>query len=357
MQQSISVKCGKTVYNCGQPPKSHACLMPGAATTTAGDGATCKRFLQAIKSKSIFTDETLCPISQTSNQATMVTYYAENIVGAGRLCSPSLCKKCTSAKCGGDPHFMTYDGTSYTYHGQCDLLMAKSNDLDGTGLTLDVHARTTIKADWSYVSNAAVKIGNDVLEITTDTNATHYFNGEANVDFPIAMADKYVVRKQRVEAFPGEYRTDYMIDLKDRDDGARERGDFIHIRYFKEMLTIDVEAQLHDSMGMLGVSGEEGLIQRDLVTPIVNGNTAQMGLEWQVRDTEAKLFHDKNRAPQYPTQCILPKVVSRRLRAQSADESRRATEACSQVDSTMKEFCIHDVMLTGDVQVAHMYTL
>jgi hypothetical protein len=251
---------------------------------------------------------------------------------------------------------MTYDGTAYTYHGQCDLLMAKSKDIDGTGLSLDVHARTTIKSDWSYVSNAAVKIGDDVLEITTDANVTHYFNGEPNVDFPIAMADKYIVRTQRVEAFPGQFRTDYMIDLKERDDGARERGDFIHIKYFKEMLTVDVEAHLPDSMGMLGVSGEEGMIMRDLKTPIAKDNTARMGLEWQVRDTEAKMFQDMTRAPQYPEQCILPKVESRRrLRAQTSEMARQANDACANAEPTMKEFCVHDVILTGDVQAAYMY--
>jgi von Willebrand factor type D domain len=224
--QSISIKCGKTVYNCGESPKSHTCLIPGVSTTQpeGANSSVCKTFNKAIKSRTIFTDETVCP------NGAMVTYYAENVIGAGRLCSQSLCKKCTSAKCGGDPHFMTYDGTSYTYHGQCDLVMAKTKDIDGSGLPLDVHARTTIKNDWSYVSNAAVKIGGDILEITTDANVTHYFNGEPNVDFPIAMADKYIVRKQGVEAFPGQYRTDYMIDLKVRDDGARERGEFIHIK-------------------------------------------------------------------------------------------------------------------------------
>jgi hypothetical protein len=251
---------------------------------------------------------------------------------------------------------MTYDGTAYTYHGQCDLVMAKSKDIDGTGLSLDVHARTTIKADWSYVSNAAVKIGDDVLEITTNANVTHYFNGEPNVDFPILMADKYIVRTQRVEAFPGQFRTDYMVDLKVRDDGARERGDFIHIKYFKEMLTVDVEAHLPDSMGMLGVSGEEGMIKRDLKTPIAKENTAQMGLEWQVRDNEVKLFNDMTRAPQYPEQCYLPKTESRRrLRAQTSAMASAANDACASAEPTMREFCVHDVILTGDVQSAYMY--
>jgi hypothetical protein len=309
----------------------------------------CKKMDKAVRTKTVFTDSKICPNLEK------VEYYSENIDGAGRLCSPSLCKKCRSAKCGGDPHFMTYDGTAYTYHGQCDLVMANSKDFDGKGLTLDVHARTTIKTDWSYVSNAAVKIGADILEITSDANVTHYFNGEPNADFPIAMADKYIVRKQRVEAFAGEYRTDYLIDLKHRDEASRIRGDIINIRSFKQMLTIDLEVEIEGTKGMLGVAGKEGMIMRDLKTQIANSNTAQMGLEWQVRDTEVKLFQDMNRAPQYPEQCYLPKVTSRRLRSQSSAITNMANVACADVDVSMKEFCINDVTLTGDIQVAHIY--
>jgi von Willebrand factor type D domain len=323
----------------------------GRAPTTA---AWCKRFNDAIKSKTIFTGANMCPNGAKVTQ--FITNLPKNVI-----CTPTSsaakisCKPCNGATCGGDPHFMTYDGTAYTYHGQCDLVMATSKDIDGTGLSLDVHARTTIKADWSYVSNAAVKIGNDILEITTDSNVTHYFNGEPNVDFPLNMGNKYTVRKQRIEAFPGEYRTDYMIDLKQRNDAARERGDFLHIRSFKGMLTIDIDAHLTDSMGMLGVSGELGMVKRDLKTSIDNSNTAQMGLEWQVRDTEDKLFNDMSRSPQYPEQCYLPKITSRRLRAQSSANLLMANNACAGVDTTMNEFCIQDVLLTGDVQVAHMY--
>jgi von Willebrand factor type D domain len=358
---SFSAKCGKTVYNCGATPSSHICLIPGAAKSTnvPVQQSVCKKISQAIKQKKIFSDDTICP-KDTKGNPVMVSYYTQNTGnngGAGRLCSASLCKKCTHMRCGGDPHFMTIDGTAYTYHGQCDLVMAKSNNLDNTGLSLDVHARTTIKGDWSYVSNVAIKIGNDILEITTDSNITHYLNGEANVDFPILLADKYIVRQSHVEPFPGQIRTDYKIDLKVRDEGSLFRGDTISIKNFKEMLTLDVEAQLTDSIGMLGVSGEEGVYKRDLVTRLDRETqTAQMGIEWQVRSNEPKLFVDRYRAPQFPEQCFLPKVSSRKLRSlQSLNNADIAKTACANVDSSMREFCVHDVMLTGDAQVAHMY--
>jgi hypothetical protein len=98
------------------------------------------------------------------------------------------------------------------------------------------------------------------------------------------------------------------------------------------------------------------MLKRDLTTEF--HDSTQMGLEWQIRDTEPMLFYDTQRAPQYPEQCYLPKVDSRRrLQRQSPDVIQRAKDACADVDDTMQEFCIHDVMLTGDVQVAHMYNL
>lgn len=61
------------------------------------------------------------------------------------------------------------------------------------------------------------------------------------------------------------------------------------------------------------------------------------------------LFHDI-RAPQYPETCMLPSVSSRRLRM---TDRRRAEEACAGVDGSMVDFCIDDVMLTGDSDLAH----
>ena len=53
--------------------------------------------------------------------------------------------------------------------------MAKSPSFDN-GIGLDVHARTTIiGGTWSLASNAAIRIGNDILEIQND--GIHYING------------------------------------------------------------------------------------------------------------------------------------------------------------------------------------
>jgi hypothetical protein len=65
-----------------------------------------------------------------------------------------------------DPHFMTTDGTHYEYHGEWDLILARSMLFDA-GLGLEVHGRTKfIDGLWSLISHAAVRIGQDVFEVT-----------------------------------------------------------------------------------------------------------------------------------------------------------------------------------------------
>jgi von Willebrand factor type D domain len=245
---------------------------------------------------------------------------------------------------------MTYDGTGYTYHGKCDMVMARSTNLHNTGLTLDVNARTSIQGDWSYISNVATRIGEDVLEITS--SGTHYFNGVEGTEFPLEIGGRYVATRVERTLESGDIRTEYTIDLMIHSDDHTS-GDLIRISSFKEMLSVTVDAMLHDTYGMLGITGKDGMIGRDLQTVINDSNI--MGAQWQVNNTEPMLFHEI-RAPQYPEACQLPKVDSRRrLRAESGESMRRAQEACAGVEENMRDFCIHDVRQTGDSSYALPY--
>jgi hypothetical protein len=57
-----------------------------------------------------------------------------------------------------DPHFQTWHGGWYDYHGDCDLVLIKSN-------LLDLHIRTKGNPGWSGVEYAALGIGSDLLEV------------------------------------------------------------------------------------------------------------------------------------------------------------------------------------------------
>jgi hypothetical protein len=244
---------------------------------------------------------------------------------------------------------MTYDGTQYSYHGQCDLVLARSPEF-GSGLGLDIHARTEIVNNWSLISNAAVRIGEDTLELRNDN--THYFNGVEGVELPIAMSGKYIVSKGETTINHesdenGDARTDliveYTIDL--------ENGESIKISNYRSMIAVNVNAFLSGTEGMLGKLHMKGMIGRDGDTAFEDPN--QMGAQWQVRDTEPMLFHEV-RAPQYPESCTLPSTMGRSLR-QSTKDLKVAEEACRNVSVDMIQFCIDDVVMTGDVNIAAGY--
>jgi hypothetical protein len=219
--------------------------------------------------------------------------------------------------------------------------MASSADFD-SGLGLDVHARTTMIDDWSLISHAAIRIGNDVLEIVNDR--TYSLNGVKNVELPVSMAGKYTLSKESsvVDLGAGaQHIEEYTIDLS--------LGKIKVIDY-KQMLNVNVEALLPGTAGMLGVQGTKGMISRD--GAVLNDANA-MGAQWQVRDTEATLFSEI-REPQYPQQCKLPSVDSRRLR-QSPAKIAAAEQACEKVPESLRKFCIEDVIRSGDADMAHGY--
>ena len=92
-----------------------------------------------------------------------------------------------------DPHFRTFDGTKYSYHGECDLILVRSEEVGDSGLGLDLHIRTKMVAGWSLISNAALKIGVDVVEIVND--GSFYLNGKTISNFPHVIASNALVKK------------------------------------------------------------------------------------------------------------------------------------------------------------------
>merc|ERR1712166_1145025 len=57
----------------------------------------------------------------------------------------------------GDPHFKTWNGDRYDFHGVCDLVLVHNLGFE-TGLGMDIHIRTKKVRQWSSVASAVVRI-------------------------------------------------------------------------------------------------------------------------------------------------------------------------------------------------------
>ena len=152
--------------------------------------------------------------------------------------------------------------------------------------------------DYSYISGAAVKIGEHIIEVSED--GTLIVNGETVV----ALADD---GSPSSVAFAGHTVTKSFIGSKRRIiaydlDLGDEKSIQIRSNSKTGMLFVDVNGAFTDSEGLLGAAPEadKPLLARDGVTDLT-GHWNTYGEEWQVNDVDPKLFQDTTRHPQYPS--------------------------------------------------------
>lgn len=248
-------------------------------------------------------------------------------------------------------------------------MMASKEFADGLGI--DVHIRTT-RVDnphmsYSYISGTAVKIGTDILEVQDDGSII--VNGEDEFLLKDAEAETagttfagYPITK----TMKGTKRNIFVYDLALDVDGG-DKSIEIRVNLKTGMIFVDVSGSFpEDTVGLLGSPHHDALLARDGKTDLT-GDWNTFGEEWQVQSDEPKLFQDKNRVPQHPAGCIYEsqQVKSnlrhrRRLMVDSAgtgsDEEATAVEAaekaCVRATGEKKQFCIDDVMATGDLELA-----
>ena len=274
-----------------------------------------------------------------------------------------------------DPHFKTFNGQLYSYHGECDLVLMYSKMFDSDA-GIRVHVRTTrvdtlLGVSYSYVSGAAVQVGDHVLEASEDGTITF---------------DKLPITFEDHEAKHGEERNistsststtttvfagyTFSRTVKGRKGQifAFElnlgNGNVIKIRTNTKthMMYVDVEGHYEGSVGLLGApAGEDDrLLSRDGSLDLT-GNWNSFAEEWQVKDQDPMLFQDA-RDPQYPVTCLYDEsskkknLRHRRLLDNAASQTmdlEAATAACAHtILGEMRQFCIEDVMATGDEELA-----
>jgi hypothetical protein len=247
----------------------------------------------------------------------------------------------------GDPHFKTWSGHSYDYHGECDLVLIHSESFE-SGKGLDIHIRTKIRRDFSYISSAVLRIGEDILEVAS--KGVYFLNGVASADLPSEFSG--------LSEFAGfAFSHTQPIEHQHVFDVHLFGQQHIILKTYKDFVAVTIEQgnkeRFGDSVGLMGSHYNGNMLARDGRTVIEDPNS--FGQEWQVLSTESKLFQE-DRLPQHPQTCTLPSPVAtsqlrRRLSEAESDLAEAAEKACAQWGEG-KKACIYDVLSTGDLDMA-----
>jgi hypothetical protein len=240
----------------------------------------------------------------------------------------------------GDPHFKTWRGQHYDFHGECDLILLQSKDFE-SGMGLDVHIRTQMQRDMSYISGAVLRIGSNILEV--ESQGVYFLNGVAGAELPNEFSGfKFLHWK------PTAKQHVFEVHLSGRE--------VIKVKTYKDFVSVMVEQgqkeHFGDSVGLMGDFTYGVKLSRDGKTVLDDANA--FGQDWQVLDTDPTLFRTA-RLPQHPQKCTMPSaqatsMLRRRLSESSLDQLA-AEKACAHWGKGMDE-CIFDVLATGDLEMA-----
>lgn len=207
---------------------------------------------------------------------------------------------------------------------------------------------------YSYISGASIKAGLDTIEITS--------NGDTVVNAKLVT----IAEGEDLSLLSGRSINKVM-------KGAKKHiavitvvvsiGNSIQIRLNTNtgIMFVDVYGAFVDGEGLLGAAagtGPTGLFARDGVTDLT-GHWNTFAENWQVNGSDAKLFQNSTRYPQYPAGCVYEaegKATSSLRRRRLMDDDAgvsldAATSACANAKRQMKDFCISDVLATNDIEL------
>jgi hypothetical protein len=221
------------------------------------------------------------------------------------------------------------------------------------GLGLNVQIRTKIVRFWSYIKQAAIRIGDDILEIegnvepSTETRYWINFQYQGQLTsvggFPVKHTIKNHVKHQIEIDLSSKYKNLKIV--------LSTWKDFVRVE-FKNAST----ESFGNSVGMLGDFATGNTYGRDGST--VLHDFYELGNEWQVLPSEGMLFHD-TAEPQFPESCIVPSdprgARRRRLDEMTVTEEQ-AEVACSKIEDAIdRKDCVYDVLSTQDIEMVGAY--
>jgi hypothetical protein len=246
----------------------------------------------------------------------------------------------------GDPHFVTWNGEKFDFHGECDLVFIQ-NPRFRQGLGLNIHMRTKMRRNWSFVDVAAIQIGNGILEVKGGQDERYWINQKEYNAAPTGVIGGFKMRYQRAN----KKQRVFIIDL--------EHGQSIEIRTYKDFVGVTVHgataADFGSSVGITGEFGSGRKLGRD-GREIKDVN--DYGQDWQVQLSDGLLFRTLE-GPQFPLeQCRLPSTFEgtarRRRLGESSAKLEWARQACVDKIKNLEdlEACVFDVLLTDDIEIA-----
>lgn len=258
---------------------------------------------------------------------------------------------------GGDPHIKSWTGEYYDFHGVCDLILV-NNPGFGNGLGMDIHMRTARMRVWSYISNAAIRIGVDILEVRGGNHKNFFWiNGVSGSQEEIGTneGNDEMTLATSLSGHPINFK---QISSKHRefaiDIGSNEK---IIINMWNSFVGVHIHNSRYEhfkeSVGLMGSYPSGIRLARDNKTILDDLN--EFGQEWQVLSSEPKLFH-KIEGPQFPDRCEIPSSSEMRRRlGESKVSLEDAKKACANVNEETVDLCVFDVMATNDKSTVGAY--
>ena len=208
------------------------------------------------------------------------------------------------------------------------------------GLGLDIHIRTKPRYAYSYIEAAAIKIGEDVLEV--GSWGEYWVNGVEAVKFPFAMGGKFPVQHKQINDKDHYFR----IEISS--------SEAIIVKTHNDLVNVEVAnttiANFATSTGMLGNYRDGSLLARDGAT--IMDNHDLFGQEWQVSASDGNLFL----TPSPYRQCVPPHSIEqgRRL-GESAVSQEAAEKACAHLAGDEFDVCVFDVITMDDLEMADIH--
>ena len=244
--------------------------------------------------------------------------------------------------------------------GACDVKFAHVSNFDGDeNKDFDLDIRTTIQDDWSYIESAALKIGDDILEVSS--YGEYSFNGVAS-----ALVDEGAVSPTlrsssplaHMGGYPIHHRWEDKKHFKHAFDIVLDPTVNVTITNVKQLVGVSInhasEKHFRNVEGLMGNFNGELLARNGVLDMKYDINS--FAQEWQIRNTEEEpMLFSTVRGPQHPEQCVFPDEEvreSRRLGEGISEEE--AGIACAHLKHNEQAFanCVYDVTATNDLDLA-----